>query len=279
MKTGSSRSSGSRTAASCAPTCSSTAAARAPSSSARASKRRSRTGGTGYPATAWSSAPVALDDGTTAVCAHRGAAGGLAVAHAAAGRHRASARSTPAHSRLMMRRARSSSTPRGAPLGGAAPHVVRQRQAQAVLGRQCRGVGRRRAFSSRWPPPTCICSAPQLFNLLDHFPDRQFRSREHRQLQRGGRRGVRARARLHHAALLRYRGATIRRSGSSARRCVARRALAQRLEHVSRHRSHRAARPERSPISTGSGFSKGPAWCRATTIRWSIPSTSNRSSA
>ena len=80
---------------------------------------------------------------------------------------------------------------------------------------------------------------------------------QHRQLQRGDRRRTSSAFATSSSCTTARRAATTRRSGSSARGARCRTRCAQRIEHVPRHRPHRAARaPSCSPTSTGSGSSK-----------------------
>ena len=82
----------------------------------------------------------------------------------------------------------------------------------------------RRVSSSRWWAPTCTCWPMALFNLLDHFPDRQFDACHLASLQPAmGGADLDASA-TSSSCITALRGATTRRSGSSgrSRRCPTR---------------------------------------------------------
>ena len=214
-----------------------------------------------------------------AVRAHRRARGGLAVAHAAAAEaeyraglfERAPERRGGARGAAWRHRCRLLAEPRRV--------RIQCRTSPQILGQERRGARRGVGFSRAARGRRPASAANALFNLLDHFPDKQFDPANIAsynavigdELER-----IRDFIILHYCLSRRDDSPFWQQSPAWSLPDT----LAQRIEHVSRHRAHRpAARENCSPISTGSGSSKAWASRRATTIRWSTPWTSSRSNA
>ena len=165
------------------------------------------------------------------------------------------------------------------PLAGTAPALVRLGTAAHVLGeerRRDRARGRKSRAARDHRSAVVEQRVVRICSITS--PTRSSTPRTSRRTTRRSARSSSAFATTSSCTTARRAARTLP-SGATSRSSRCRMSSRGASKRIARPGASRFAVKKRSPTSTGSGSWMAPGSCRATTIRWSIPSTSSRSNA